>query len=148
MYANSVDLSILFALHAKAAKYPRNRRIGKQLLSRGGQDARMSLADYTATRVFQSPFLRRSETISGGGAVIGALLTGPFYYWKKQAPVEALILFTIQLVLFVLSNRAIATGAIDSTTPSLVLWLGAALLAPVLLPMCYRRKGWIEVATI
>jgi hypothetical protein len=110
--------------------------------------AGMSLADYTATRIFQSPFLRRTQTISGGGAVIGALLTGPFYYWRKQAPVEALILFTIQLILFLLSNRAIVDGTFDTTTPSLVLWLGSALLAPVLLPMCYRRKGWIEIATI
>jgi hypothetical protein len=106
----------------------------------------MSLADYTARRVFQSPFLHRTETVSGGGAVIGALLAGPFYYWKKQAPVEALVLFTAELILFVLSNRAIDSGAFDGTTPSLILWLASALLAPVLLPMCYRRKGWIEIA--
>jgi hypothetical protein len=108
----------------------------------------MSLADYTATRVFESPFLRRTQTVSGGSAVIGALLIGPFYYWRKQAPIEALVLFTLELILFVVSNGAITEGAIDSTTPSLVLWLGAALLAPVLLPMCYRRKGWVEIATL
>jgi hypothetical protein len=108
----------------------------------------MSLTDYTATRIFQSPFLRRTETVSAGRAVIGALMAGPFYYWRKKAPVEAVILFTAELVLFVLSNQAISTDAIDSTTPSLLLWLGSALLAPVLLPICYRRKGWIEIATI
>ncbi len=107
------------------------------------------MGGYTSTRIFESPFLRRTETVSGGAAVIGALLAGPFYYWKKQAPVEALLLFTAELLLFVVSNRAIVNGgAIDSATPSLILWLGAALLAPVLLPMCYRRKGWIEVARL
>lgn len=109
----------------------------------------MSIGGYTSTRVFQSPFLRRTQTVNAGGAVFGALIGGPFYYWKKQAPIEALVLFTLELVLFVVSNRAIVSvGAVDSATPSLVLWLGAALLAPVLLPMCYRRKGWIEIATI
>ena len=112
------------------------------------QDLEMSLFDYTRTRIFQSPFLRRTETVNGTGAVIGALLTGPFYYWRKQAPVEAVLLFTAELVLFLMSNHAIGSNAIDSTSPSLVLWLGAALLAPVLLPMCYRRKGWIEIAPI
>lgn len=67
------------------------------------------------------------------------------YYWRKQAPVEALLFLTAELILFVVSNRAISANAIDSTTPSLLLWLGAALLAPVLLPLCYRRKGWTEI---
>ncbi|HEX4112689.1 MAG TPA: hypothetical protein VH020_09160 [Stellaceae bacterium] len=107
----------------------------------------MSLSTYTGTRIFQSPFLRRTETV-GGGAVIGALLGGPFYYWKKQAPVEAVVLFTAELVLFLLSNQAINSNAIDSTMPSLILWLVSAFAAPVLLPMCYLRKGWIEIAPI
>ena len=104
---------------------------------------------YSSTRVFESPFLRRTQTVSAGSAILGALFAGPFYYWRKQAPVEALMLFTAELVLFVVSNRAIVSGgAIDSATPGLILWLGAALLAPVLLPMCYRRKGWVEVARL
>ncbi len=103
---------------------------------------------YTSTRVFESPFRSRTQTVNGTGAMIGALFGGPFYYWRKQAPVEALLLFTAQLILFFLSNPNIGHGAVDTATPSLVLWLGAALLAPVLLPMCYRRKGWIEVAAL
>jgi hypothetical protein len=110
------------------------------------QDREMSLFAYR-TRIFRSPFLRRTETV-GGSAVIGALLTGPFYYWRKQAPVEAVVLFTAELVLFLMSNHAISSNAIDSTTPSLILWLASAIAAPVLLPMCYLRKGWIEIAPI
>ena len=108
----------------------------------------MSAGFYTSTRIFQSPFLRRTQTVSSVGAVLGALIGGPFYYWRKQAPIEALVLFTLEVVLILVSNRGLSDRAIDTTTLSLVLWLGAALLAPVLLPMCYRRKGWVEVATI
>jgi len=103
---------------------------------------------YSSTRIFESPFRRRTETVNGTGAIVGALLSGPFYYWRKQAPVEALILFTAELILLLLSNPDIGRGAVDTATPSLVLWLGAALLAPVLLPMCYRRKGWVEIAQL
>jgi hypothetical protein len=105
----------------------------------------MSFADYTQTRVFQSPFLRQTQTVSGS-AVIGALLSGPFYYWKKKAPVEALILFTAELVLLVTPNSALGGDVfLGSSWVGLAVWLGAAFLAPVLLPLCYRRKGWIEV---
>jgi hypothetical protein len=102
---------------------------------------------YGSPRVFQSPFRRRTETVAAGKAIVGALLGGPFYYWRKQAPIEAIILFMAELILFVVSNRAISATAIDSTTPSLILWLGSGLLAPVLLPVCYRRKGWTEIPT-
>lgn len=108
----------------------------------------MPLNLFTATRVFQSPYLRRTETLSGWRAILGALLSGPFYYWKKQAPVEAAVLFTAELVLFFISNHAISNNAIDGTTPSVILWLASAFAAPVLLPMCYRRKGWVEIVAI
>jgi hypothetical protein len=110
------------------------------------QNGEMNLSDYTGTRIFESPFRRRTEKV-GGGAIVGALLGGPFYYWKKQAPIEAAVLLTAELVLFVLSNRAIG-NALDGTTPSLILWLVSAFAAPVLLPLCYLRKSWIEVAVI
>ena len=106
------------------------------------------MSAFSSTRVFESPFLRRTETVNGAGAILGALIAGPFYYWRKQAPVEALLLFSAQLILFFLSNPNIGHGRVDTATPSFILWLGAAFLAPVLLPMCYRRKGWIEIARI
>lgn len=107
----------------------------------------MTLTDYTATRVFQSPFLRRTETVSGS-AVFGALLSGPFYYWKKKAPVEALLLFTAELVLFVVPNHYLSGDVLGNSYPALILWLGSAVLAPILLPLCYRRKGWMEIGVI
>ncbi|HEY5211203.1 MAG TPA: hypothetical protein VIJ42_17320 [Stellaceae bacterium] len=107
----------------------------------------MSLSDYTATRVFESPFLRRTEMVSGS-AVISTLLLGPLYYWRKQAPIEATILFTANLILFVVSLQNWSSGPFATSYPGLILWLGSALLAPILLPLCYRRKGWIEIVVI
>jgi hypothetical protein len=104
----------------------------------------MSLSDYTATRIFQSPYLRKAETVSGS-AVFKALLGGPFFYWKKQAPVEALVLFTAELVLFLMPSQNWSAGPFGTSYLDLILWLASALLAPVLLPLCYRRKGWIEI---
>ena len=33
----------------------------------------------------------------------------------------------------------------DSLDLGTLIWLGFALAAPVLLPACYRRKGWVEI---
>jgi hypothetical protein len=105
----------------------------------------MSIADYTATRTFRSPYLHQTQTI-GSGAIFGALFSGPFYYWKKKAPVEAVILFTAELVLFLTPNSSLGGDVfLGSSWYGVALWLGAALAAPVLLPMAYRRKGWTEV---
>jgi Ca2+/H+ antiporter len=106
----------------------------------------MNLDEYLGSHVYRSPFLGQTQTVSGLAAVFGALLSGPFYYWKKKAPVEALVLFTVELVLFVIPNRDLGGDVfLGSSWIGVALWLGAAAMAPVLLPMCYRRKGWIEI---
>ncbi|MGH7075878.1 MAG: hypothetical protein ACREFD_17005 [Stellaceae bacterium] len=106
----------------------------------------MSLDTYFGNHVYRSPFIGQSQTVSGLGAVFGALFSGPFYYWKKKAPVEALVLFTAELILFVTPNSSLGGDAfLGSSWYGVALWLGAAMLAPVLLPLCYRRKGWTEV---
>jgi hypothetical protein len=103
------------------------------------------LEDYLATRKFQSPFLRASEAVSPLSA-LWAFLLGPAYYWRKRAPIEAL-LFAVALgaLLFIDDDWDILGAASDLDLGS-VIWLVFALAAPVLLPQCYRRKGWIEVA--
>jgi hypothetical protein len=105
----------------------------------------MNLTEYTARRVFQSPYVNARESVSGA-AVFGVLLLGPFYYWKKKAPVEALLLCVAEAVLFLVPDQSLGTGIWGIDYPSLVLWLGAAIAAPALLPICYRRKGWTEVS--
>ena len=106
----------------------------------------MTLSDYLEPRVFRSPYLRRSESVSGASA-LWALLLGPAYYWRKQAPVEALLLFMAQLTLYFIPDEALG-GVVDTDTVGVLLWLGAGLAAPLLLSMCYERKGWFERRSI
>lgn len=105
----------------------------------------MTLTNYLEPRVFRSPYLKRSESVSGT-AVLWAFLLGPAYYWRKQAPVEALVLSLIDTVLMLMPGSLLGTEAADGLLGSAV-WLGFALGAPVLLPMCYRRKGWVEIGS-
>ncbi|HUN49147.1 MAG TPA: hypothetical protein VMU85_21615 [Stellaceae bacterium] len=103
----------------------------------------MTLSDYLEPRVFRSPYLRRSESVSGASA-LWALLLGPAYYWRKQAPVEALLLVVLDGVLLLMPDAILGLGSAGDTL-SLLVWLGFGAGAPVLLPACYRRKGWVEV---
>jgi len=103
------------------------------------------LEDYFTARRFQSPFLRATEAVSPLSA-LWAFLLGPVYYWRKRAPIEAL-LFAVAMgaLLFIDDDWNILGGASDFDLGS-VIWLVFALAAPILLPACYRRKGWVEVA--
>ena len=78
--------------------------------------------------------------------MIWAALSGPLYFWKKGAQIEALLL-AIACVPPIFADPT--NSAIDpeflSQFASLA-WGGAALLAPILLMACYHRRGWDEVA--
>jgi hypothetical protein len=101
--------------------------------------------EYFAPRRFQSPFLGATERV-GPVSALWAFLLGPIYYWRKRAPIEALV-FAVAMgaLLFVDDDWDILGGASDLDLGS-VIWLVFALAAPILLPVCYRRKGWVEVA--
>jgi hypothetical protein len=103
----------------------------------------MTLTDYLEPRVFRSPYLKRTESVSGS-AVLWALLLGPAYYWRKQAPVEALVLFLLDAAIILMPGRIFGIDGVDDAV-GLLVWLGFALGAPALLSICYRRKGWVEV---
>lgn len=102
-------------------------------------------ADYFASRRFRSPYLGATELV-GPASALWAFLLGPVYYWRKRAPIEAL-LFAVAMgaLLFADDDWDILGGASDLDLGS-VIWLVVALAAPILLPACYRRKGWVEVA--
>jgi hypothetical protein len=104
------------------------------------------LEDYFAARRFQSPYLKTVERVSALSA-LWAFWGGPFYYWRKGAPVEA-SLFGIALATLLLldanSDFSELSGGLDVGA---LIWLGLALAAPVLLPGSYRRKGWAEITT-
>jgi hypothetical protein len=101
--------------------------------------------DYFASRRFRSPFLEATELV-GPASALWAFLLGPIYYWRKRAPIEALLFaISIAALLFVDDDWDVLGGASDIDLGS-VIWLIFALAAPFLLPACYRRKGWVEVA--
>lgn len=108
-----------------------------------GNPAAMTLSDYLEPRIFRSPYLRRSQSVSGASA-LWALLLGPAYYWRKQAPVEALLLVLLNGLLLLMPDSILGIGSAGDTL-SLLVWLGFGVGAPVLLPICYRRKGWVEI---
>jgi len=107
----------------------------------------MTFADYYAPRVFQSPYLKTTEKISGT-TVLWAFLGGPLYFWRKRAPVEALILLVVDVVWFFVPDAFFGDGFFGSDEVSLLFWVVAAVGAPILLAKCYERKGWIELRPV
>ncbi len=103
----------------------------------------MTLTEYFEPRSFRSLYLKRTESVSGASA-LWALLFGPAFFWRKQAPVEALVLSVTDLLLMVMPDSLLGIEDANDILGVLV-WLGFAFGAPLLLPMCYRRKGWVEV---
>ncbi len=95
-------------------------------------------------RVFQHPFLRRTETV-GLHSVLFALLGGPIYFWRKRARLEAVIVCMAGVPMLVYDpQRALLGRAVLSDIATLV-WAGSAVLAPLFLAMSYRRQGWSEI---
>lgn len=104
------------------------------------------LGSYFSSRRFQSPFLRSIQLVSPLSA-LWAFLLGPVYYWRKRAPIEAAMFgVTIAALVFVDDDGDIL-GMSTGLDLGSVIWLVFALAAPVLLPACYRRKGWVELTT-
>jgi len=103
----------------------------------------MTLNDYFEPRVFRSPYLQRTESVRASAA-LWALLLGPAYYWRKQAPLEALILTVLDAMLMLMPSSIVGIAA-GNDLLGMLIWLGFGVGAPVLLPMCYRRKGWVEI---
>jgi hypothetical protein len=100
---------------------------------------------YFASRRFQSPYLKSTEAVSPLSA-LWALVFGPAYYWRKHAPIEALLYVVALGALLFLDQDWDLLGVPDGIDIGTLLWLGFGLAAPVLLPACYLRKGWVEVA--
>jgi len=105
----------------------------------------MSLEASFSHRRFESPYVKAREEV-GPSSILWALLFGPAYYWRKRAPVEALIYFLLTVPMIGLQDLAEETGLPYSIDVGLLLWIGFAVAAPALLAGCYLRKGWIEVS--
>jgi len=100
---------------------------------------------YFTSRRFRSPFLGTTELV-GPASALWAFLLGPVYYWRKRAPIEALLFAVAMGALLLIDEDWDFLGGASDVDLGSVIWLVFALAAPVLLPACYRRKGWVDVA--
>lgn len=100
---------------------------------------------YFEVRRFQSPYLRLTEAVTPFSA-FWAFLCGPVYYWRKRAPIEALVFAVALGVVLLLDPGWDLMGDSEDIDIGATLWAAFALAAPILLPACYRRKGWVEVS--
>jgi hypothetical protein len=104
----------------------------------------MARAGFFRRRVFQHPFAGTTESI-GVHSVMFALLSGPLYYWRKHARLEAVVLCFVGLPLLVYNpDKALVSGAVLSDIATGV-WAGSVVLAPLLLALSYHRQGWDEI---
>ena len=104
------------------------------------------LESYFSSRRFQSPFLRSIQLVSPLSALWACLL-GPIYYWRKRAPIEAALFGVTMAALLFVDDDGDILGMSTGLDLRSVTWLVFALATPVLLPACYRRKGWVELPT-
>lgn len=104
----------------------------------------MDWSIYHQTRRFRQPDRERTQTV-GWGCMIWAALSGPLYFWKKGAQIEAVLLATVCVPpIFADPANSALDPELLSRLASLA-WGAAAFLAPMLLGACYRRRGWDEV---
>jgi len=111
-----------------------------------GWIAMADLSIYSRPRRFQSPAFKKAQVV-GVQSVLWAFIFGPFFYWRKLARAEAVLMALSAAPLLQLSHIGSKYRVSFSEIPyvSAILWAALAALAPVLLVMHYRRKGWVEV---
>jgi hypothetical protein len=104
------------------------------------------VSSYSRPRCFQDPILKITEMI-GVQSVLWAFIFGPFFYWKKGAQTEAVLMVLSAAPLLQLSHigSKYSVSFFEIPYVSAVLWAAFVALAPVLLVMHYRRKNWEEI---
>jgi hypothetical protein len=106
----------------------------------------IDISVYRRQRTFEEPFFKTTEAI-GIQAVGWAFLFGPFFFWKKRARAEALLLALATTPILDIDysgpKYSVTLSGLAYLTP--LVWIGFAVFAPVLLIMAYRRKRWLEI---
>jgi hypothetical protein len=107
----------------------------------------MNLSAYYRLRTFKEPFFKDSEVV-GIQSVAWALLFGPFFFWRKGAHIEAILLVLAMTPLMNIEHSDSQYSVILSGPAYLtwLVWIGFAAFAPVLLTLAYQRKRWVEIA--
>jgi len=108
--------------------------------------ATIDLSVYARPRRFREPSLNVTEPV-GVQSMLWALIFGPFFYWKKGAQAEAVLMVLSAAPLLQLSHIGSKYSVSFSEIPyvSALLWAAFVALAPALLVMHYRRKNWEEI---
>lgn len=101
----------------------------------------MDWSAYSRPCRFEQPYSRKTEVV-GPSAMLWALLAGPLYYWKKGAVIEAILLCAAAVPLWVIdeSNSLVSFSTVEDATA--LIWAASVVLAPLILVMSYRRRGW------
>ena len=104
----------------------------------------MDMSIYSHRRVFRQPHSGATAAV-GISSVLWALIAGPLYFWRKGAMIEAALLAAAgaSLWFFDAGSALISLAALRTVTTTI--WAGSVVLAPVLLELSYRRRGWVEV---
>lgn len=103
----------------------------------------MDMSVYSEPRIFEQPHLGKVQVV-GIWSVFGALVAGPFYYWKKGAIIEAILLCVASTPFWAFDSNSslISLAALQDVTT--VIWAVSVAFAPIILMMSYRRRGWVE----
>lgn len=104
----------------------------------------MDMSIYLHRRVFRQPHSGATAAV-GISSVLWALIAGPLFFWRKGAMIEAALLAAAgaSLWFFDAGSALISLAALRTITTTI--WAGSVILAPVLLELSYRRRGWVEV---
>ena len=98
----------------------------------------MDLSVYSRPRRFSLPHLDITRAVDSS-AIVWAVVTGPFFFWRKGAMIEGFVVAAATLAAWALDADGLIKGV------SSLVWLVAALLAPMLLAKSYERRGWVDV---
>jgi hypothetical protein len=99
----------------------------------------MDFSIYSHPRTFRMPHLKTTVTV-GGDAILWALFTGPFYFWRRGAMVAALVVGIATLPFWLIDLGNELWDAVAG-----LVYIGSAFLAPALVAASYDRRGWVDV---
>ena len=102
----------------------------------------MDFSVYFHRQSLHHPVLAKTESV-GPRCLFGALIIGPLYYWKKGARIEAILfcLATIPLFMYDPGSALLSRATVAQLTT--LAWLASVALAPLLIALSYRRRGWL-----
>lgn len=102
----------------------------------------MDLSVYFHRQSLHHPVLAKTESV-GPRCLFGALIVGPLYYWKKGARIEAILFCLAGIPLFMYDPGSAWLSRTVVAQVTTLAWLASVALAPFLIALSYRRRGWL-----